>query len=109
LWPVRLLAGVVTTTVVNLRSKEPFDVRIDRRSPWGNPYRIDEMRRAGLSGETARLAVIASFELWVQNADDAAAVWIREHVHELRGKTLACWCKPADCHGDVLAAMADAS
>lgn len=24
-------------------------------------------------------------------------------LHELDGKTLACWCKPHACHGDVLA------
>lgn len=29
-------------------------------------------------------------------------------LHELKGKTLACFCKPKDCHGDVLAEMADA-
>lgn len=99
----------MSTTVVNLRSGEPYDVRIDRSTRWGNPYRIEEMRREGLRGETARLAVIASYELWVKNAEDPAAVWIREHVHELKGKTLACWCAPAACHGDVLAAMADQS
>jgi hypothetical protein len=27
---------------------------------------------------------------------------------ELRGKVLGCWCKPALCHGDVLAEFADA-
>ena len=21
---------------------------------------------------------------------------------ELKGKTLGCWCKPEDCHGDIL-------
>jgi len=26
---------------------------------------------------------------------------------ELKGKTLACWCTPRACHGDVLAAVAD--
>jgi hypothetical protein len=23
-------------------------------------------------------------------------------LHELKGKTLGCWCKPERCHGDVL-------
>ena len=27
---------------------------------------------------------------------------------ELRGKRLACYCAPLPCHGDVLAALADA-
>lgn len=23
-------------------------------------------------------------------------------LHELGGKTLGCWCRPEDCHGDIL-------
>jgi hypothetical protein len=30
-------------------------------------------------------------------------------VPALRGKTLACWCVPELCHGDILAELADAS
>ena len=30
-------------------------------------------------------------------------------LHTLKGKRLACWCKPKACHGDVLAKLADAS
>ncbi len=26
---------------------------------------------------------------------------------ELKDKTIACWCHPKACHGDVLAALAD--
>ena len=25
-----------------------------------------------------------------------------EKLEELRGKVLACWCKPKPCHGDIL-------
>ena len=27
---------------------------------------------------------------------------------ELKGKVLGCWCKPASCHGDVIAEIIDA-
>lgn len=38
------------------------------------------------------------------------ARWILLHVHELRGKTLLCWCDPTGpCHAHVLAALADAT
>ncbi len=30
-----------------------------------------------------------------------------ESLHELKGKTLCCFCKPKACHGDVLAELAD--
>lgn len=29
-------------------------------------------------------------------------------LHELRGRRLACWCKPKPCHGDVLIELVDA-
>ncbi|MGD1221219.1 DUF4326 domain-containing protein [Streptomyces krungchingensis] len=32
-----------------------------------------------------------------------------ELVPTLRGKTLACWCAPELCHGDILAEIADGS
>ncbi len=33
---------------------------------------------------------------------------MRSHIHELKGKNLACWCKPGEpCHADVLLEMAN--
>jgi hypothetical protein len=26
----------------------------------------------------------------------------RDKVHSLKGKVLACWCKPDTCHGDII-------
>lgn len=85
------------TLVVNIRSGDEFDVRIDRRSRWGNPFRIDR--------DHDRETVVGQFKDWALHSDDARAVWIRAHVHELRGKRLGCWCAPALCHGHVLVAM----
>ena len=30
------------------------------------------------------------------------------NIHELRGKSLGCWCKPESCHGDILVKYANA-
>lgn len=30
-------------------------------------------------------------------------------LHELKGKTLGCFCKPLSCHGDILVRLADES
>lgn len=49
-----------------------------------------------------RAEVIAKYERWLQT-QPALLV----DLHTLRGKTLACWCKPAACHGDALARLAD--
>jgi hypothetical protein len=83
--------------VVRLRV-ERCDMKIDRSTPWGNPFVI------GKHGD--RHEVIERFRMWALTSADPEAVWIREHVHELRGKVLGCWCAPLDCHGFVLLEMA---
>ncbi len=84
-----------TTRVVNLRSGEPYDVRIDRRTKWGNPFHI------GPDGD--RNMVILKYRMYIASRND-----LIDALPELKGKTLACWCKPASCHGDVLAELAEA-
>ena len=91
------------TTVVHVRDMRPGDIYIGRSaprrgltaSPFANPFPIGE--------EHNRASVIAYFETWVRTSDDPKAVYMREHLEDLRGKRLACWCRPANrCHGDVL-------
>jgi SH3-like domain-containing protein len=82
----------------NIRKGEPYDVRIDRQTRYGNIYIL------GVHG--TRPEVIAKFDHWARTSDDPAAVWIREHVIELHEKTVGCWCAPEACHGDVLLQMA---
>ena len=102
------------TRVVHMRRDE-CDVRIDRRSPWGNPYRVaDVLREVRLksprvSERYARDLAITAFIGWLNSERDDRAKWIKKHVGELKGKRLGCWCAPLPCHGDVLAAMADAT
>lgn len=94
------------TSVVHLH-RQPYDVLIDRTTPWGNPFtHLDGPTKAKFRVAT-RGAAIDAFEEWVLESNDPEAVWIREHAHELRGKRLGCWCEPKRCHGSVLAALAD--
>jgi hypothetical protein len=83
----------VKTTVVNLRA-EAYDIRIDRITCWGNPFKI------GKDGD--RATVIAKYEEWILTRLDLLA-----DLPALRGKRLGCHCKPLACHGDVLARLAD--
>jgi hypothetical protein len=83
------------TRVVNLRT-EPYDVYIGRPSRWGNPFVI------GRDG--SRADVIAKFRTYARGS----AV-IQNHIQELQGKRLGCYCAPLPCHGDVLREMADAT
>jgi len=84
----------MTTRVVHWR-EEVCDVRIDRPSIWGNPFKI------GPDG--TRHQVIQKYRAWILTQPHLLA-----RLPELRGKTLGCWCAPRPCHGDVLAELADA-
>lgn len=84
----------MSTKVVNYKH-EPFDVLITRPSCWSNPYII------GVHG--SRRHVIVMYERLIR-ADPAFVQKIKD---ELRGKRLGCVCKPKECHGDVLARIAD--
>jgi hypothetical protein len=82
------------TTVVN-KDIMDFDVYIGRGSKWGNPYRI------GPDG--TREEVIKKYILYLLAHPDL----IEQAKVELKDKVLGCFCKPLDCHGDILAALAD--
>lgn len=81
-------------------------VKVDRSTPWGNPFKV------GVDGDAAR-----SVELYTRllaglicvscktdpHAQMAAKEHAEKHFRKLRGKDLACWCsldKP--CHADIL-------
>lgn len=91
----------LSTKVVNRRTHipTPRDVYIGRPSPWGNPFVI------GRDGD--RDAVCDKFVQWFNSSTSPQAIWMREHIHELHGKTLVCFCTPERCHGDFLARTAD--
>jgi hypothetical protein len=88
---------VSRTEVVHVK-KAPFDVYIGRAyrdqpaSIFQNPFKI------GPDG--SRQQVIEKYR---QYAKDSQI--IQQGLEALRGKTLACWCKPDACHGDVLVEM----
>jgi hypothetical protein len=83
------------TRVINIRSGEPYDVYIGRPSLWGNPFKIG---RDGTRDE-----VIEKYREWAAHNHAVQA-----NLHNLKGKVLACYCKPEACHGDVLVEMVNA-
>jgi len=96
-----------TTTVVNCKV-DPYDVYIGRGSPWGNPFRINS--------HTTRPQAIDKHQQWLWawlkkgneiRINGVNNRWVIEHISELRGKILGCYCAPLDCHGDILAELAD--
>ncbi len=86
--------------------REPFDIYIGRKnsqydlpqSPWANPFVIGK--------DGTREEVIEQYRDWIQTQPK-----LLEMLPELKGKTLACWCKTAEnplpCHGEVLIGLLD--
>jgi hypothetical protein len=93
---IEFLRGV--TTVVNVRSTL-YDVYIGRPSKWGNPFAI-----GGSYGPRGRLTRAKAIELYRQYWYSDGCAELRAQARaELKDKVLGCWCKPKDCHGDVIA------
>lgn len=85
-----------STIVVNLR-RESYDVYIGRPSRWSNPFRVGQYYQ----GRTLdRNGVITAYKDWIRYSDGGVA--LQEHLGELRGLRLGCFCKPLPCHGDIL-------
>jgi Domain of unknown function (DUF4326) len=87
------------TKVVHCK-KAPYDIYIGRTygklkdTGWGNPFVV------GVDGDRAR--VIYMYKEFILGQPE-----LLSRLHELKGKTLACWCSPLACHGDLLAILAD--
>src|SRR5690554_2738296 len=82
------------TTVINKHYSNRYDVYIGRGSKWGNPFII------GKHG--SREEVIELYRQYVLGNPE-----LRNSIPELKGKVLGCFCKPAPCHGDILAKLAN--
>lgn len=101
----------MSTRVINIKLREPFDVYIGRPMPghkalgWGNPFKAGYNAHSGVDA-------INSYRVYLLDHPKLLA-----RLPELRDKTLGCWCAPAGgldgniagyvCHGQILAALAD--
>ena len=86
--------------VVNCK-REEYDVYIGRPSKWGNPFSHKDGTRAMFKVDT-REEAIEKYREYILSRPD-----LLECLHELKGKTLGCWCKPKACHGDILAELVE--
>ncbi len=83
--------------VVHCKQSE-YDVYIGRPSKWGNPYSHRHDTKATHIVQT-REDAIESFREYIENGEGKHLL---KDLHELKGKTLGCYCHPQKCHGDVL-------
>jgi len=83
--------------VKNTRIKRDNVIYIGRKnatwnlpeSKWANPY--------AMTSEGDRDMVIELYEKYLRGTP-----YLWDSLEELDGKTLACWCHPKKCHGDVI-------
>ena len=92
----------------------PNTVKVDRSTKWGNPWRVG-MTILPLTGPEQGKEIIIDqaravkmFKTGAMGKGPAAKIFRDMVCKELRGKNLACWCKPGTpCHGDVLLEIAN--
>ena len=92
--PTRII-NLKITKVSNKDNGDSYDVYIGRGTLWGNPYQMGK--------EGTRDEVIAKFAYDFEKRFLKLPEKFDENIEKLRGKTLGCHCKPAACHGDVIA------
>lgn len=84
--------------------KAPYDVYIGRPSKWGNPFtHIQDGRTLAKFVVPSREEAVTRYREWLTNGEGQHLL---KDLHELKGKTLGCWCAPLACHGDVLTELA---
>jgi hypothetical protein len=83
----------------------PNTVKVDRSTPFGNPFEAKDYPTA----EAAVARFRASLTTMPKPHTESYMGKILARLPELRGKNLACWCKPGcPCHADVLLELANA-
>jgi hypothetical protein len=89
----------------------PNTVKVDRSTRWGNPFTVGSSVQATPDHPIAIcFSAKEAVEAYRGFLDHPIGTKFRADViAELRGKNLACWCKPgAPCHADVLLEIANA-
>jgi hypothetical protein len=82
---------------------------VTRATVFGNPWTVPQAREAGFEGSDEELQALCvrRFREAMRLGLPAVAT-ILARLPELRGKHLACFCKPGTpCHADVLLEMAN--
>lgn len=83
----------------------PNTVVVSRPSKWGNPFKV--------TPERSQILAVGAFQTWLTAEGVTAGIadrkqWMLDNLKALRGKNLACWCKPGTaCHADVLLRLAN--
>lgn len=90
----------------------PNTIKVDRSTGYGNPFVIGEVPPPAFAAYSttkvvdAAEAVALYRKLMIRNL--ATSDNVVDQLLKLRGKNLACWCRPGSpCHADVLLEFAN--
>ena len=90
----------------------PNTIKVDRSTGYGNPFVIGEVPGSAFAAygttrvQDAAEAVALYRKLLIRNL--ATSDGTVDRLLQLRGKNLACWCRPGSpCHADVLLEFAN--
>ena len=61
-------------------------------SLWTNPFTITK--------EQSREEVLKLYKIYIEEKIEKNNLYFE--LNKLKGKKLGCWCKPENCHGDIL-------
>ena len=86
-------------------------VRVDRATPWGNPFIVGQ---DGTAAECVRLhglllgGLVCVSSRAAPEQQESAREHVLQNIDKLRGRDLACWCAlTAPCHADTLLWLAN--
>lgn len=91
-------------------------VKVTRPGPYGNPFVIGEdapfiysrFHKGTVENAAQAVKAFRRALLWELNRETPSAERGLDLIVGLRGKNLACWCKPGEpCHADVLLELAN--
>lgn len=86
----------------------PRTKKVDRSTPYGNPYSVSSWVINHCGGDKRRAAqiIVNYFEQYLR-ADEQAPL-LEQIKRELAGYDLACWCSlDSPCHADMLLKVAN--
>ena len=90
--------------------------KVDRTTKWGNPCVVGKHGTKAVCVQWHSLALRGMTVMgmkkpdatWLSDSLTEYAAMVKRDINELRGKNLACWCKPGEpCHADALLSLAN--
>ena len=98
------------TTVIHKKdsTRAPDEVYIGRGSIYGNPWTSKPLWNTKATFQALnRGDALYQYEAWIRGTahigvEQERRAKIRANIARLKGKVLVCYCRPAECHGDVL-------